>query len=514
MNKLAQQLLDRLLQANSETVLETVAGAASLGGQQVHDQVLAGVRELNELEEGAIALAANNSTAWIIADLACLAADRCTVPIPQFFSDAQIRHALSDAGVRYLLADANARVPSSFQSRHVVSWAAGQQPLTLWENTRYLAKAVPQGTIKITYTSGSTGAPKGVCLSVEQLAAVVAALDSALSDVRIERHLNILPLSTLLENIAGVYLPLMRGAQVMTPGPEELGNQGSSTFVASTLLGLISRSAANSMILVPQLLRVLVAGIQQGWQSPTSLRFVAVGGGKVSQRLLKSAWSSGLPVYEGYGLSECASVVSLNTPYHNKPGSCGRPLNHVQVSIKNDEVMVSGNGFLGYCNSDIEQDHNSALATGDMGYLDEEGYLHINGRRKNVLISSYGRNISPEWIESELNVLPGVACSMVLGDGEPHCSALIYPLPNTDVSELAIRIHQLNESLPDYARIHNWRKLERPFSLVQGEVTADGRLRRDRIAQHFAADIEDLLAVKFDADPESDAELVDQLVSS
>ena len=96
-----------------------------------------------------------------------------------------------------------------------------------------------------------------------------------------------------------------------------------------------------------------------------------------------------------------ASVACLNLPDNHEPGSVGQPLEHVDIQIESGEIIVHGNSFLGYLD-DPASWYPQTVATGDLGHLDENGFLYINGRKKNILISSFGRNISPEWIESQL----------------------------------------------------------------------------------------------------------------
>src|SRR5690606_19025489 len=122
----------------------------------------------------------------------------------------------------------------------------------------------------------------------------------------------------------------------------------SSVDVAKLLACLASRTP-QSLILVPQLLLMLVSAAEQKAFNPQHLRFAAVGGARVSEDLLHRAQRAGLPVYEGYGLSECASVVCLNRPGARRPGSVGKPLPHVQVQLANDgEVLIKGSALLGY----------------------------------------------------------------------------------------------------------------------------------------------------------------------
>ena len=133
-------------------------------------------------------------------------------------------------------------------------------------------------------------------------------------------------LSTLLENIAGVYTPLLANGCIITPSLMDLGMHGSSTLNVGKLLTRLTGYQPNSLILVPELLLALVQACEKGWQPPQSLMFVAVGGGKVSPTLLQNVREHGLPVYEGYGLSECSSVVCLNSPDQNRTGSVGKAL--------------------------------------------------------------------------------------------------------------------------------------------------------------------------------------------
>ncbi len=144
--------------------------------------------------------------------------------------------------------------------------------------------------------------------------------------------------------------------------------------------------------------------------------------------------------------------------------------------------------MLGYLGSD--EAVPALVATGDLGHLDAEGYLHITGRKKNVQITAFGRNFSPEWVEAEAQLCPAIARIVIFGDGQPANVALIQPQPGTDAL-LAQQIEQLNHRLPDYARIHHWL----PVALDQHPelLTANGRPRRERIYHHFSRQISQCL---------------------
>jgi len=164
-----------------------------------------------------------------------------------------------------------------------------------------------------------------------------------------------------------------------------------------------------------------------GRRAPEGLRCVAVGGAPTPPALIEAAWAVGIPVYEGYGLSECCSVVTLNRPGALKKGSVGRPLPGLKVSIEEGEIVVEGpsvmEGYLGGPNP------GGTWRTGDLGSLDEDGFLTVFGRKDNLIVTSLGRNVSPEWIETMLLADRRVGLCMVFGHGEPHLRALIVPSP-------------------------------------------------------------------------------------
>ena len=152
----------------------------------------------------------------------------------------------------------------------------------------------------------------------------------------------------------------------------------------------IEEHQAESVILLPQMLQAITLGCTKNDPRLKSLKLVAVGGAKTPEALIVQAREKGIPAYEGYGLSECSSVVALNTPSANKLNSVGKALPNRKIRIAADgEIEISGQGFTHYLGEVIAQEE--WLKTGDIGHLDDEGYLFIDGRKKNILITSFGR---------------------------------------------------------------------------------------------------------------------------
>jgi long-subunit acyl-CoA synthetase (AMP-forming) len=439
------------------------------------------------------ALLADNGLPWAVADLSLHLGRALNVPLPGHFTPEQMLHALDDAGVDTLVTDSPSRL-----DRFPAGWrhtgTSSRTGLSVFRRNLEPAAlaAAPAGTTKVTYTSGSTASPKGVCLAGSQLEAVASSVSAASAALGIGRHLCLLPLSTLLENVAGIYAPLLTGATCIVP-PSTITGMSYTGPDPALLLQTLALSGAESLILVPELLRLLVAAVERGWRAPTTLKFIAVGGAPVSKALLERAAAVDLPVYEGYGLSECGSVVSLNTATEHRRGSVGRALPHARARIGSDgQVMVSGVTMLGYLGG-AAAPAAAEFATGDLGEFDADGYLYVRGRLGNMFITSFGRNVAPEWVEQELVQYPGIRHAMVCGEARPYVVALISATPHeADATLIERAVAASNMKLPGYAQVRRWLRAPEPFSFANGLLTSNGRLRRAAIAARHGVLIESL----------------------
>lgn len=423
-----------------------------------------------------IALALENGVEAMLWDLAALFEGLVCVTLPPFFSPAQRRHCLEQSHAERVIAE-----PSLHDELHAAGY---QKSGEFWCRTFSGSSGMPEGTAKLTFTSGTTGTPKGVCLSAETILQVTRELDLASKPTDPQHHLALLPLAILLENI-GCYAALYAGATLSLPGQKALGIQGASSVDVAKLLACLASRAPQSLILVPQLLLMLVSAAEQKAFNPQHLRFAAVGGARVSEDLLHRAQRAGLPVYEGYGLSECASVVCLNRPGARRPGSVGKPLPHVQVQLANDgELLIKGSALLGY----LGEAPRSAewWPSGDLGEFDAEGFLYLKGRKKHQFVTSFGRNVNPEWVEAELTQRGPVAQAFIYGEAMPHNHALLWPHhPDCTDEQLAVAVAQANKALPEYAQVGQWTRLDQPFTPDNGLLTANGRPRRDAIVERY-----------------------------
>jgi long-subunit acyl-CoA synthetase (AMP-forming) len=423
-----------------------------------------------------------NGLEWVALDLALLRSGRVSVPMPDFFSAAQERHVLAASGVDTYITDLD-RVPGGFLP------VSRSGDVGILVKHRKDVPEVHPGTAKITFTSGTTGQPKGVCLSADHLLATAAGICAALGGGDIERHLCVLPLSLLLENVAGIYANLLNNSEILVPPLERIGLSGSSGLDIERFIAAQQIHAPQSLILVPQLLLALTVAGEFGMGLPDTYRFVAVGGGKVPENLIARAAKVGIPVYEGYGLTECGSVVTLNLPGASRAGSVGKPLPHVCVELREGEIHVSGQTMLGYLG---EAPAGGSVATGDLGHFDESGFLHVHGRKKNCFITAFGRNVNPEWIESELQTELSIAHAVVFGEALPQNVACIVPRGEADEGQIQQAVDAVNARLPDYARIGAWRLIPLNDFAASGCLTDNGRPRRSQIEQRYAGELETL----------------------
>ena len=454
------------------------------------------------------AILLDNHPAWAVLDLTLLFNNQCAVPLAKFFSIKQLKHALLDSHAEYIILDEsliNIKIINELDDIILTkeSLCIAEKKLIFVRIINNTDKQSKQNISKITYTSGTTDKPKGVLLTEDVIMSKVMSLAVACEANETDISLSILPLSTLLENIGGLYVPLYCGASIIILSPEKTGLAGSSQVNHKQLLGVIKDYRPTAFIIIPQLLLLLVNAISKGYQLPNSLRFIAMGGAPISKNVLQLAQQFNIPVYEGYGLTEAASVIAVNNPSVNRIASVGKILNSHTVKISKDgEILVKHDLFSGYLGQK-NREKDKFYATGDLGHFDEDNFLYITGRKKNIINTSFGRNISPEWVEKELEAIPLIAQCVVYGHGKPALVALLVlsesvllenivgdNLNNETIKQVNELIQTLNIQLPDYARISDFIITDIPFSVSNSQLTGTGRPRRESIYKVYNNQLE------------------------
>ncbi|MES2496736.1 MAG: AMP-binding protein [Pseudomonadota bacterium] len=406
---------------------------------------------------GPVAIDLDNGIDWVVADLALLELGRPCIPLPPFFTLEQRAAVLADAGAAATIT---------------------RQGIVLHDHP---IKALPKGTAKISYTSGSTGSPKGICLGERLMLQTAQAIVARLGEEMAGIHFPILPLGVLLENVAGLYATLLAGGQYLVHRSASIGLANPFAIDDAALVAAVASSGATSLILVPEYLSRIVDRLERSGQRLANLHLVAVGGSRVPVSLIERADRVGLPVIQGYGLTECGSVVCLEAVGERDRGTVGHPLRHANVSLAPDgEIVVDGSLHLGTVGHPRK---GGPILTGDLGTIDGLGRLSIIGRKSSLIITSFGRNVAPEWVEEQLVAQPQIAQAIVYGDGEANLRAFI--VPSAMDADISAGVAAANAVLPAYARIAKWQP-SRPFTPADGTLTPNARLRRAAIMDRAA----------------------------
>ena len=396
----------------------------------------------------------------------------------------------------------------------------------------------------IIYTSGTTGDPKGVCLTDDNIASNV---DAALQFVHLnskDHWCSLMPLSHALERTGGLYTPLLLGASVafvrsVSTLVEDLQHWKPTVLVSVPRVferayeRIVAR--ANSKSLSRHLLHwALRASRRGGWQKALAnlvvwkkvraafggrLRITISGGASLNPHIAKFFRNVGLTIVEGYGLTETSPIVSVNPSDNVKLGTVGKAIPGVTVTLtETKEVVVTGpNVALGYWNGQAVAPFREAgtFFTGDLGYVDDDGYLTIVGRAKEIIVLPNGKKVNPVTIEQRLELSAGLEQAFVYFDPATKLiAALLVPSARglrelADIANIAtvpyetggflarmakvpsarslverdLKVHE--EHLPEYERIKQWQFTWPPFSEDRQELTPTLKLRRSIIMRRL-----------------------------
>jgi long-chain acyl-CoA synthetase len=488
--------------------------------------------ELGVKKGDRIALVGHNSMRYLILDVAIGLVGGISVPIYYTSPYEEIKEILKDCkasvlfvGVPEILekfADEVGFNVISFSSRRSSS-KNNSRPGTRslirdWEDFLNLSKKPLQeisapvdfsDLATVRYTSGTTGKPRGVMFSHGQLrwmAEYIASMPPWKNRNEPVSYLSFLPMNHVVEGIIGLYGPYYAPAPINIYFLENFQD----------LPRALSKVRPNIFFSVPRFYEKVWAEFSQKWHGKAYLNLsdgplkkllrkiirkiilkkagldrcaqLIVGSAPVSEDLLKSYHDLGIEIYNAYGLTE-APLITINRLGVNRMGTVGEPLPHTTIKISSEgEVLVKGpqvmSGYYKQTSSSPFKD--GWLLTGDFGELTPEGSLIISGRKKEVLVNSYGKTISPLKIESLLKDIPGVEEAMLIGEGKPYCSALLW-FNKTDIpiDEVNQYVAKINSRVSRPEQIKNWVALKNDLTIENGDLTANLKLKRRNIIKRF-----------------------------
>lgn len=554
-----------------------------------YDEVLTSVRQVScgleakGIQAGdRIAILAENRPEWAYCDYGALCAGIVVVPVYPTLTAAQVRFILENSGAKLVFASTAELVE---KAREAVSGAAQDIDLvgfdvptsdgiTGWadfvtdgakvandtDGAAWREKALaidPHDVATVLYTSGTTGAPKGVMLTHNNIGSNVQAsvLVLAISDT--DNSVSFLPLSHILQRMVD-FLFFSVGCRVgyvrsMDTLIDDLGTLAPTVVVS---VPRVYEKIYNGVMAASGLKKKLIdwsAGVADSCvelrlagENPSGmlgvkysiadklvfskvknrvggrLRFFVSGGGPLAPALNRFFYSIGMTILEGYGLTETSPVTNVNTQDDFRIGTVGLPLPGTEVRIADDgEILIRGPQVMkGYFENPEATaaaiDAEGWFATGDIGEIDEDRYLRITDRKKDILVTAGGKNVAPQPIENRLKTHPVVEQAVMIGDRRRYCSLLVVPdhaalkkwAENRSISgEVPDLLHdpkvitgleeELFEMLSDFASFERPKKLallEEEFTVENGLMTPTLKVKRNVLQERLAQVIDELYA--------------------
>jgi long-chain acyl-CoA synthetase len=491
-----------------------------------------------------VALVGLNSTRYLTLDVAIGLVGAVSVPLYYTSPPADLDAILEASGAKFLfvgtprllerLDELKRRLPViSFcrealpdgLTREVISWKAFLE-LGLNHESPSVAPVGLADLATLRYTSGTTGRPKGVTFNHAQLrwmAGTLAALLPWRARTRRTTSLSFLPMNHVVEGLLATYSPYMLPAPVDVYFLENFRELEAAlplvrpsfffavprfyekvweAFAANPLGAWFSRLEAGPLrtLLRPVVRWLLLrrAGLERCAQ-------LIVGSAPMDDGLLRAYRALGIEIHDAYGLTE-APLVTLNRSGANRIGTVGEPLPETELHIAEDgELLVRGPQVTGgYFGEAAQPFRDGWLMTGDLGSLTSESALVIEGRKKELIATAYGKKVQVVKVEELLKEIPGVAEAMLVGEQRPYCVALIWLETEAhghfSGEALDRAVLEVNARLSHPEQVKAWAVLERGLSIEQGQLTANLKLKREVIARQLEGVIASLYS-RADASP-------------
>ncbi len=500
------------------------------------------LREAGIGKGAAVMIWSENRAEWLVALWGCLLEGVVLVPIDYRASADFLRRVAAIVSARVILTGDS--VDAAALGAEPPAWRIAElRPAdTTAVPPATPHQAEPEDTAEIIFTSGATAEPKGVVLTHRNILANIVPIEREMAKYRKWakpfqpiRFLNLLPLSHMFGQAMATFIPpMLPGVVVFT-----------RSYAPDDIIRQIRERRISVLVCVPKILEVLREHIlrvaPEAANAPVTLHWMrrwwrfrrihrrfgfkfwamVVGAAPLDPEL-EAFWGRlGFLVVQGYGLTETAPIVTLNHPLHPSRGAVGKPIAGVEVRIAEDgEILMRGpHIFAGYWDNPqatAEALVDGWLLTGDLGTIDEDGYVSITGRKKDIIITAGGKNLTPANLENDLRQSPWVSQAIMHGDRRPYPVALItldveYVIPwakeqglSTELEQLAVHplvqvavqeaIDRTNSHHAKVSQIKKFVILDHDLSLESGDLTPTLKVKRAVVQQKYAALLDSLYA--------------------
>ena len=482
-----------------------------------------------------VAILSYNRVEWAIADFACQLLGVADVPIYSTLPPDQVAYILQDSGAKAIFVE-NADQVAKLRGLTIrtISFDPAEGAESFEDFLKKggeppVVKVEPDDVATVIYTSGTTGVPKGVMLTQRNLVSNMLASAAAFDITPSDMILSFLPLSHVFERIFDylfflwgtsiayaehvdkvaenlmeirptimaavprfyekVYSKIKKSVAEQKPWKQGLFEWARAVGAAA---GEYHRRGARPPLGLRfrlGLAKLLVLNKLQG-RVGGRIRFFVSGGGALSRDVAEFFYSLGLPILEGYGLTETSPVICVNRIGATRLGTVGQTISGVEIKIAPDgEILARGPNIMkGYFNKPEETAKvivDGWFATGDIGEIDADGYLKITDRKKDLFKTSGGKYIAPSVIEGRLKLSPRILNAVVIGDARKFPSALIVPAKGVTREEIAQEVATLNETLAHHEQLKKFELLEADFTIDGGELTPTMKVKRKVVEKKY-----------------------------
>lgn len=383
-----------------------------------------------------VLLRADASPEWVAVLLGVWLAGAIAVPVDPKATDAELRGIIDRCGPHLVVSD-----PAEI----VGNAGTGE------EKAPAVARAMSDPAL-IVWTSGTTGTPKGVTLTFGSIAYDVSCAVLVQRLTPADRWLSVLPLHHMLELSCALLSALASGAELSF----------AQTLIPAEIVGLMAQRRTTHLMTVPLLLRLLRPALARAGVVPQVL---FVGGAPVPPGTIESYAGLGVPVYQGYGLTETSPLVTANAPDVDRPGSVGRALPGTEIRVDSTgQLQVRSPAVMaGYWDDEALTRtvlRDGWFATGDLGFVDDDGFVHVTGRAKNLIVLESGKNVQPEEVEIALHASPLFAEVCVVGvpsrrdprSGSEEVCAVVVPTSPVSQDDASAEVARVCAALSGYKR--------------------------------------------------------------